>query len=224
LPSSIPLVAAVRSWLSLALGTAAILLVACQAPGARALSVGQMTVNGRANPLGIAADDISLAWTIAAEERGTVQGAYQIRVGTTAVGDDVWNSGRMASDRQIDVTLPGDLHLQPATRYFWQVKIWDGNGVESKWSAPAWFETGLALACRLVGRKVDRLPDDQCGGTAPAVARRGLPHQEGEAAHASMPRRTAFTSSQSMAKKSATSFSRPAGLTTTSAFNRRPTM
>jgi alpha-L-rhamnosidase len=116
--------------------------MASTASAAWAFSVGQMTCNGRSNPLGIAADDVSLAWTIAAEERGTVQGAYQIRVGTTAVGDDVWNSGRMASGRQIDVTLPGDLHLQPATRYFWQVKIWDGNGVESKWSAPAWFETG----------------------------------------------------------------------------------
>jgi alpha-L-rhamnosidase len=150
---SIPLLAAVRSWLSLALGMTAIFLVACQAPDARALSVGQMTVNGRANSLGIAADDVSLAWIIAAKERGTVQSAYQIRVGTTVAGDDVWNSGRVVSDRQVDVTLPGDLHLQPAMRYFWQVKVWDGNGVESKWSAPAWFETGLLSAADWLGAK-----------------------------------------------------------------------
>ena len=166
---NVSLVAAVRSWLSLALGTAAILLVACQAPGARALSVGQMTVNGRANPLGIAADDISLAWAIAAAERGTVQGAYQIRVGTTAVGDDVWNSGRMASDRQIDVTLPGDLHLQPATRYFWQVNIWDGNGVESKWSAPAWFETGLLSPADWSGAKWIASPTTNAAASRPLL-------------------------------------------------------
>jgi alpha-L-rhamnosidase len=112
-----------------------------------------MTVNGRANSLGIAADDVSLAWTIAAEERGMVQGAYQIRVGTTAGGDDGWNSGRVASDRQVDVTLPGDLHLQPATRYFWQVKVWDGTGGDSKWSAPAWFETGLLSPADWSGAK-----------------------------------------------------------------------
>ena len=87
---NISLVATVRSWLSLALGTTAILLVACLVPDARALSVGQMTVNGRANPLGIAADDISIGWAIAAAERGTVQGAYQIRVGTTAAGRIRW--------------------------------------------------------------------------------------------------------------------------------------
>jgi alpha-L-rhamnosidase len=149
----IPLVATVWNWLSLALGTTAILLVACQAPDARALSVEQMTVNGRTAPLGIAADDVSLAWAIAAAERGTVQDAYQIRVGTTTDGDDVWNSGRVVSDRQVDVTLPGDLHLQPATRYFWQVKIWDGAGTASDWSAPAWFETGLLSPADWSGAK-----------------------------------------------------------------------
>jgi len=150
---TLPLVATVRHWLSLALGAAAIFLVAGQAPDARALSVGQMTVNGRANPLGIAADDISFAWAIAAESRGTVQAAYQIRVGTTAAGDEVWNSGRAVSDRQVDVTLPGNLPLLPATRYFWQVKVWDGGGLESKWSAPAWFETGLLSPADWSGAK-----------------------------------------------------------------------
>jgi len=137
----------------LALGMTVVLLVAGQVQDARALSVAQMTVDGRANPLGIAADDISLAWSIAAEERGTVQGAYQIRVGTTTNGDDAWNSGRVASDRQVDVTLPGNRHLQPATRYFWQVKVWDGTGGESKWSAPAWFETGLLSPADWSGAK-----------------------------------------------------------------------
>jgi alpha-L-rhamnosidase len=166
---SIPLVATVRSWLSLALGTTAILLVACLAPDARALSVGQMTANGRANPLGISADDISFAWAIVAAERGTVQGAYQICVGTTAVGDDVWNSGRVVSDRQIDVTLPGDLHLQPATRYFWQVKVWDGNGVESKWSAPAWFATGLLSPADWSGAKWIASPTTNAAAPRPLL-------------------------------------------------------
>lgn len=108
-----------------------------------ALSVEQLTTNGRGIPLGIAADDISLAWAITAETRGVVQSAYRIRVGTTEGGHDVWDSGRITSDRQIDLTLSPGLRLAPATRYHWQVRIWDGHGVESPWSAPAWFETGL---------------------------------------------------------------------------------
>ena len=164
-----PLVATVRNWLSLALGLTVVLLVAGQAPDAQALSVAQMTVNGRANPLGIAADDVSLAWSIAAEVRGTVQGAYQIRVGKKATDDDVWNSGRVVSDRQVDVTLPGDLHLQPATRYFWQVKVWDGVGVESKWSAPAWFETGLLSPADWLGAKWIAAPATNAAAPRPLL-------------------------------------------------------
>jgi alpha-L-rhamnosidase len=125
----------------------ALLIVACVMPTTTwALSVEQLTTNGRNNPLGIAADDISFAWATASEARGVVQSAYQIRVGTTEGGHEVWDSGRITSDRQIDVTLPAGRRLAPATRYHWQVKIWDGNGIESPWSAPAWFETGLLTA------------------------------------------------------------------------------
>jgi hypothetical protein len=49
---SISLVATVSNWFSLALGMTVVLLVAGQAPDARALSVAQMAVNGRANPVG----------------------------------------------------------------------------------------------------------------------------------------------------------------------------
>ena len=125
----------------------ATLLIACVTPTLTwALSAEQLTTNGRTNPLGIAADDISFAWAITAEARGVVQSAYRIRVGTTNGGDEVWDSDRVASDRQIDLTLPAKLRLAPATRYYWQVKIWDGLGAESPWSAPTWFETGLLTA------------------------------------------------------------------------------
>ena len=113
---------------------------------AHALSVGQMTTNGRINPLGIGGDALSLAWSIESDTRGTVQGAYRVRVGTTEGADDVWDSGRVASDRQTDIALPASRPLRPATRYYWQAKIWDGNGTESAWSAPAWFEIGLPAA------------------------------------------------------------------------------
>ena len=129
------------------LRVALILLVTCFAPvAARAFSVGHLTTNGRSNPLGIAAGDISFAWAIDAETRGVVQSAYQLRLGTTEGAGNVWDSGRVVSDRQIDITLPSDHRLAPATRYYWQVKTWDGQGVESPWSASAWFETGLLSA------------------------------------------------------------------------------
>lgn len=131
----------------------ALLLVAGCAPGARAISVGQMTVNARVNPLGVAADDVSFAWAIAADERAAVQSAYQIRVGTNESGASVWDSGMVNSDRQIDIPLPANIRLSPGTRYYWQVKLWDANGAASKWSQSAWFETGLLSTSDWSGAK-----------------------------------------------------------------------
>lgn len=134
------------------------LLVACSSlPIARdELFFEQMTVNGRSDPLGIAADDLCFGWATAAKDptaRGITQSAYRIRVGTTPAGQDVWDSGQVKSDRQVDVQLPANLKLASMTRYYWQVRIWDGNGVASDWSSPAWFETGLLSAADWAGAK-----------------------------------------------------------------------
>lgn len=102
-----------------------------------------LTTNGRTNPLGIAAHDISFGWSAAAADRGVMQDVYEVRVGTSPEADDVWKSGEVRSDRQVDVRLPQEITLKPSTRYWWQVKIRDNDGVASDWSEPAWFETGL---------------------------------------------------------------------------------
>jgi alpha-L-rhamnosidase len=131
---------------------AAALLVACAAPPVadREFSFQFLTVNARNHPLGIPADDISFAWASAAKldagMRGIMQSAYRIRVGTTEGGDDVWDSGRVASGRQVDIRLPSHLKLVSAKRYYWQVRIWDAQGRATHWSSPAWFETGLLSA------------------------------------------------------------------------------
>jgi alpha-L-rhamnosidase len=116
-----------------------------------ALTVTNLTCNGRTNPLGIGTNDISFGWAGVASERGVVQSAYQIRVGTTAGGADVWDSGLMFTNRQTDVTLPAGIPLSSARRYYWQVRVTDGNAVTSDWSAAAWFETGLLTTADWTG-------------------------------------------------------------------------
>ncbi|MEO7101279.1 MAG: hypothetical protein ABI162_18145 [Luteolibacter sp.] len=107
------------------------------------LAIERTATNGQVNPLGIPAGNISFSWAATSPNRGVIQQAYQIRVGTGVGLQDIWDSGEIASARQVDVTLPSNIQLAPATRYYWQVKIRDGNGQASDWSEAAWFETGL---------------------------------------------------------------------------------
>ena len=84
----------------------------------RGITVEQVTTNGRARPLGISADDLSFSWSTQADARGVAQSAYQIRVGAAEGGAEIWDSGWVVSDRQIDIILTADRHLKPATRYY----------------------------------------------------------------------------------------------------------
>lgn len=129
--------------------TAAASTAAAQAAEAPApLAVAALTTNGRANPLGIPAESPSFSWSLTApaSARGVTQRAYRIRVGTAPGLADLWDSGRVESSRQIDIVPPGSLGLASATRYHWQVRVWDQADQASEWSAPAWFETGLLTA------------------------------------------------------------------------------
>ncbi|WP_134740973.1 family 78 glycoside hydrolase catalytic domain [Nocardioides sp. 503] len=115
------------------------------AAAGEALTVGHLTANGRVDPLGIPGAPPSLGWVSESTGRGVVQSAYQVRVASDedALEDaDVWDSGQVESARQVDVVYGGP-ELTSGTSYVWQVKVWDGEGRESAWSAPATFETGL---------------------------------------------------------------------------------
>jgi alpha-L-rhamnosidase len=142
-PASRSLVALV---VAVALMFSVMLAVATPASAADpALTVGGLQTNARTNPLGISGEAPTFGWKSASTARGVVQSAYEIRVGTSSQGDDAWSSGKVESDQQVDIAYGGTA-LASQTRYHWQVKVWDGNGVESAWSAPAWFETGILSA------------------------------------------------------------------------------
>ena len=99
------------------------------------------------NPLGIDTAQPRLSWQLADARTGARQSAYQIQVASSREGllaghADVWDSGRVASDRSVAVPYEGPA-LQPEHRYFWRVQAWDQNGVAYPASAASWWETGL---------------------------------------------------------------------------------
>ncbi|WP_199808902.1 MULTISPECIES: family 78 glycoside hydrolase catalytic domain [Streptomyces] len=106
------------------------------------LTVKALSVNGRANPVGIGGEDPVLGWQLASVRRATMQKACEIQVGRTPGSADVWSSGKVKSGRQVGVRYDGP-GLKAATRYHWRVRVWDDKGVASRWSADAYFETGL---------------------------------------------------------------------------------
>jgi len=120
-------------------------VAAAPAPAATGL-----TVEGVAGALGLDTPAPRLGWLVSSARRGVTQTAYQIRVASTAAKlsagqADVWDSGRTTGANSTQVPYGGPA-LTSATRYHWQVRVWDDAGRASAWSSPSWWETGLLKA------------------------------------------------------------------------------
>jgi len=97
-------------------------------------------------PLGIDAPTPRLTWQLDDTRMGAKQTAYEICVSTdsfeTSKGRGLhWQTGKISTDKQL-ITYKGK-SLNPFTRYYWTVRIWDKDGKPTSWSAVSSFETGL---------------------------------------------------------------------------------
>ncbi|MER5935839.1 family 78 glycoside hydrolase catalytic domain [Streptomyces sp. NPDC001928] len=98
------------------------------------------------NVLGTDVAHPRLAWELASPGQGARQSAYRIQVTTGGTGwgrSLVWDSGKVMSANSVGVAYGGPA-LEPRTRYAWRVRVWDGRGEASAWSAPRWWETTLS--------------------------------------------------------------------------------
>lgn len=96
------------------------------------------------NPLGVDVQNPRLMWRLNDGRQGAVQTAYQIFVGTDSLEvannhGRMWDTGKQAK-ADILISYAGR-KLDPLTRYFWKVAIWDKDG-KPKSSDVAAFETG----------------------------------------------------------------------------------
>ena len=111
------------------------------------LKVAHLTCEQAVSPPGIETSSPALGWQIFSDSRGVTQKGYQILVAGSSEqlavdNGDCWNSGKVASDNSIQVFYEGK-PLQPATTYYWKVKVWDNHGNESDWSEPQTWQMGL---------------------------------------------------------------------------------
>lgn len=111
------------------------------------IAIQSVTTEYQTNPLGLDNPAPRLSWILQSDQRNQSQSAYQILAASSeqllAAGTpDLWDSGRVNSDRNVNVTYAGK-PLASAQRVFWTVRAWDQDNQPSPWSAPAWFEMGL---------------------------------------------------------------------------------
>lgn len=75
---------------------------------------------------------------------GVTQTAYRIRVaaGSPDFSAPVWDTGKVMSDESAFIIYEGE-ELCSRTSYYWQVKVWDEDGKESRWSETASWHMGI---------------------------------------------------------------------------------
>jgi alpha-L-rhamnosidase len=118
------------------------------APAAQSsVTVSQLTTENVRDPVGLGVAQPRLGWQLSAPARGVRQTAYEIIVASSpsvlaGSRGDVWDSGKVTSSQSSNVTYAGPA-LTSRTRYYWEVRVWDGQGLPSAWSTPNWWETAL---------------------------------------------------------------------------------
>jgi alpha-L-rhamnosidase len=122
------------------------LLLLCLTGGLLAqVSVTDVTVDHKKNPLGVDNSAPRISWKVSGTGNSIMQAAYSIRVASDSKFSSsslVWQSGKTSSSESVLLPYKGP-ELKSGMRYFLQVKIWDNKGAESKWSETAFWEMGL---------------------------------------------------------------------------------
>ena len=105
-----------------------------------ATSVKDLRVQHADNPLAIEDRHPVFSWRMESDERGQKQTAYQLSVLRESDGSELWNTGKILSDRSVDIPYQG-VALQAEHGYTVNLSVWDKDDV--RYDAVTRFETGL---------------------------------------------------------------------------------
>jgi alpha-L-rhamnosidase len=104
----------------------------------------------KVDPIGLDAPRPRFSWQLTATRRAQMQRAYQVLVASSKAGldanvGDKWDSGRVTAEASAQIEYGGSA-LRSRARYYWKVRVWDGDDGASAWSSSAFFEMGLLSA------------------------------------------------------------------------------
>lgn len=119
---------------------AALLLQFCTTSS---LKITDLKCNNLQEPEGLGKNP-AFSWVLSSVERGAMQSAYQVIVGTGPRFSEkkcLWNSGKVNTSESYGNICQAE--LQPSGKYYWKVRTWDKEGKLSAWSKPASFVTAL---------------------------------------------------------------------------------
>lgn len=99
------------------------------------------------NPVGLDISRPRLSWRLESSSRAQAQGAFQLLAASSpqklaADVGDLWDSGKVESDRSIHIEYKGKA-LKSFQRCYWKVKVWDQAGAASAYSEQAMWEMGI---------------------------------------------------------------------------------
>ncbi len=149
-------------------------LSACVAAEGNALAVKGLRCEYRVNPVGIDVVKPRLSWVLHSDGRGRKQTACRVLTASSAeklAADtgDLWDSGKVQSDRTIHVVYAGK-PLTTGLRCWWKVMVWDEKGAASAWSTPATWSMGLLTAGDWGAQWIASAADTPASETGPTPA------------------------------------------------------
>ena len=103
-------------------------------------SIKDFRVQHSDKPLAVEDKHPLFSWKMDSDVRGQRQTAYQISVIREVDGSEIWNTGRVESDKSVDIAYNG-VALQAEKGYTVNLSVWDKDGERHDTSTR--FETGL---------------------------------------------------------------------------------